>query len=87
MRGSQHWGSVYGIELLTTIYCYLWENENLPLVCLLDHLLIRGWILIPFPIWHGLGYIYALPLGCFNVLFGMRVLFSNAVRYGLCVNI
>ena len=43
--------------------------------------------MILLPIWHGLGYIYALPLGCFNVLFEMRVLFFNAAGYGLCVNI
>ena len=27
------------------------------------------------------------PIGCFNVLFGMRVLCFNATDYGLCVNI
>ena len=43
--------------------------------------------MILLPIWHGLRYIYALPLGCFNVLFEMRVLFFNAAGYGLCVNI
>ena len=36
---------------------------------------------------HGLGYIYAWPVGCFNILFGMRVLCFNAADYGLRFNI
>ena len=43
--------------------------------------------MILLAIWHGLGYIYAWPVGCFNVLFGMHVLCFNAAQYGLCVNI
>ena len=43
--------------------------------------------MILLAIQRGLGYIYAWPIGCFNVLFGMRVLCFNAADYGLCVNI
>ena len=43
--------------------------------------------MILLAIYHGLGYIYAWPVGCFNVLFGMRVLYFNAADYGLYVNI
>ena len=43
--------------------------------------------MILLAIQRGLGYIYAWPVGCFNVLFGMRVLCFNAADYGLCVNI
>ena len=43
--------------------------------------------MILLAIQRGSGYIYAWPIGCFNVLFGMRVLCFNAADYGLCVNI
>ena len=43
--------------------------------------------MILLAIYRGSGYIYAWPIGCFNVLFGMRVLCFNAADYGLCVNI
>ena len=43
--------------------------------------------MILLAIYHGLGYIYARPVGCFNVLLGMRVFCFNAADCGLCVNI
>ena len=43
--------------------------------------------MILLAIYRGSGYIYAWPIGCFNVLFGMRVLCFNAFDYGLFVNI
>ena len=43
--------------------------------------------MILLAIYRGFGNIFALPIGCFNVLFGMRVLCFNAADYGLCVNI
>ena len=43
--------------------------------------------MILLAIYHGLGYIYARPVGHFNVMFGMGVLCFNAADYELCVNI
>ena len=47
----------------------------------------EGRLMILLAIYHGLGYIYAWPVGCFNVLFGMCVLYFNAADYWLYVNI
>ena len=43
--------------------------------------------MILLAIQRGWGYIDAWPVGCFNVLFGMRVLCFNIADYGLRVNI